>query len=135
MPLPDGRIPILALVTMPADANPGGSVFGGWIMSQIDIAGAVVANRRARGRVSTVAASAMTFHEPVRIGERVLFYADVIRTGTTSITTKVEVFVERNVYAPEVVKVSEATLTYVAIGPDRRPRPIDEPPAPQPEMI
>lgn len=125
------RIPTLSLVPMPADSNPGGSVFGGWIMSQVDIAGAVVAIRRARGRVTTVAVSAMTFEEPVRVGERVLLYADVIRTGRTSITTRVEVFVERNSYNPELLKVSEATVTYVAIDQHRRPRPVDEPPPPE----
>ncbi|MDO5101794.1 MAG: acyl-CoA thioesterase [Lautropia sp.] len=126
--LPEGRLPTLSLVPMPKDANPGGSVFGGWIMSQVDIAGAVEANRRARGRVTTVAVSAMTFHEPVRIGERVLFYAEVIKTGRTSITTKVEVFVERDIYNPVTIKVSEATVTYVAIDANRRPRPVDDAP-------
>lgn len=127
--LPEGRIPTLSIVAMPKDANPGGSVFGGWIMSQVDIAGAVEAIRRARGRVTTVAVSAMTFHEPVRIGERVLFYAEVIRSGRTSVTTRVEVFVERDMYDPVAIKVSEATVTYVAIDANRRPRPLDEPPA------
>lgn len=125
-----GRIPVLAVVPMPPDSNPQGNVFGGWIMSQIDIAGAVAAVQRARGRVSTVAANTITFLAPIHVGERVLFFADVVRVGTTSITVRVEVFSENRIQAPSLsrTKVSEGTLTYVALDANGRPRPVDEPP-------
>lgn len=125
------RIPVLAIVPMPPDSNPHGHVFGGWIMSQIDIAGAVVAVQRAHGRVSTVAANTITFLAPVRIGERVLFFADIVRVGTTSITVRVEVFSEKTTASPSGArtKVSEATMTYVALDADGQPRPVDGPPS------
>lgn len=125
--LPAGCAPVLRVVPMPADANQHGDIFGGWIMSQVDIAGGVVAAVRARGRVATVAVNAFTFKEPVMIGDRVSFYAEVVRVGRTSITVNVEVFAERNPAEREVVKVTEATLTYVATDSERRPRPV--PPA------
>ncbi len=123
--LPAGRSPVLRVVPMPADANQHGDIFGGWIMSQVDIAGGVVAAVRSRGRVATVAVNSFLFREPVMIGDRVSFYADVIRVGRTSITVNVEVFAERNPAEREVVKVTEATLTYVATDSQRRPRPVD----------
>ena len=123
--LPAGCTPVLRVVPMPADANQHGDIFGGWIMSQVDIAGGVVAAVRARGRVATVAVNSFVFREPVMIGDRVSFYAEVIRVGRTSITVNVEVFAERNPAEREVVKVTEATLTYVATDSQRRPRPVD----------
>jgi acyl-CoA thioesterase YciA len=93
--LPAGRSPVLRVVPMPADSNQHGDIFGGWIMAQVDIAGGVVAAIRARGRVATVAVNSFVFKEPVMIGDRVSFYADVIRVGRTSITVNVEVFAER----------------------------------------
>ena len=120
--LPANRSPVLRVVPMPADSNQHGDIFGGWIMSQVDIAGGVVAAVRARGRVATVAVNSFVFKEPVMIGDRVSFYADVIRVGNTSITVNVEVFAERNPAEREVVKVTEATLTYVATDSQRRPR-------------
>ena len=123
--LPEGCAPVLRVVPMPADANQHGDIFGGWIMSQVDIAGGVVAAVRARGRVATVAVNSFAFKEPVMIGDRVSFYADVIRVGNTSITVNVEVFAERNPAEREVVKVTEATLTYVATDPQRRPRKVE----------
>jgi acyl-CoA thioesterase YciA len=123
--LPPGRSPVLRVVPMPADANQHGDIFGGWIMSQVDIAGGVVAAVRSRGRVATVAVNSFVFRQPVMIGDRVSFYADVIRVGRTSITVNVEVFAERNPAEIEVVKVTEATLTYVATDAQRRPRPVD----------
>ena len=123
--LPEGCAPVLRVVPMPADANQHGDIFGGWIMSQVDIAGGVVAAVRARGRVATVAVNSFVFREPVMIGDRVSFYANVIRVGRTSITVNVEVFAERNPAEREVVKVTEATLTYVATDAQRRPRPVD----------
>ena len=122
--LPHGRMPTLRVVPMPADANQHGDIFGGWIMAQVDIAGGVVASQRARGRVGTVAVTAFLFKQPVFIGDVLSFYADVVRVGNTSITISVEVYAQRNPADIEVVKVTEATLTYVAIGTDRRPRPV-----------
>jgi acyl-CoA thioesterase YciA len=122
--LPAGKEPVLRVVPMPADVNIHGDVFGGWIMSQVDIAGGVAASQRARGRVATVAVNAFQFKEPVFMGDLLSFYADVVRVGNTSLTVKVEVFAQRTPTDVEVVKVTEATLTYVATGSDRRPRPV-----------
>ena len=120
--LPPGRTPVLSVVPMPSDSNQHGDIFGGWIMSQVDIAGGVIAARRARGRVATVAVNAFTFKQPVMIGDVVLFYAEVVKIGHTSITVDVEVFAQRNPAILETVKITEATLTYVATDESRRPR-------------
>ena len=120
-----GREPTLRVVPMPSDVNYNGDVFGGWIMSQVDIAGGILAVRRAGGRVATVAVNSFVFKQPVMVGDVVSFYAGVVRTGRTSITVEVEVYAERHPQMQRtrtVVKVTEATLTYVAIGEDRRPR-------------
>ncbi|HEX7327389.1 MAG TPA: acyl-CoA thioesterase [Casimicrobiaceae bacterium] len=109
---------------MPADANFHGDIFGGWIMSQADIAGSVPASRRARGRIATVAVNSFVFKEPVLIGDVVSFYATIQKVGRTSITVAVEVYAQRNPREEITVKVTEASLTYVAVGPDRRPRPL-----------
>jgi acyl-CoA thioesterase YciA len=109
---------------MPADANHNGDIFGGWIMSQVDIAGGTVAGRVARGRVATVAVNSFVFKQPVQIGDLVSFYADIVRIGNTSVTVCVEVYAERRPSDPKVVKVTEATLTYVAIDSGGQPRPI-----------
>ena len=122
--LPEGKQPALRVVPMPADANQHGDIFGGWIMAQVDIAGGVVAARRARGRVATVAVNSFQFKEAVLIGDVLSFYADIVRVGTTSITVNVEVYAQRRPTDIEVVKVTEATLTYVATGENRRPRPV-----------
>jgi acyl-CoA thioesterase YciA len=119
--LPD-RQPALRVVPMPADANQNGDIFGGWVMSQVDIAGSIPAARRARGRVATVAVNSFVFREPVLIGDLVSFYADITREGRTSITVAVEVYAQRNPTDIICVKVTEASLTYVAVGADRRPR-------------
>lgn len=108
--------PILRVVPMPADVNPQGDVFGGWIMAQVDVAGAIPAMRRARGRVTTVAVNSFLFRQPVSVGDVVSFFADVVDTGRTSIKVKVEVYAERNPAQPIAVKVTEAVLTYVAIN-------------------
>ncbi len=126
--LPEG-MPTLRVMPMPADANVHGDVFGGWIMAQVDIAGALPAVRRANGRVGTVAVNSFVFKQPVFVGDLLSFYAKIVKTGTTSITVNVEVFAERNRLQAEVVKVTEATLTYVAVSDDRKPRPL--PPLPQ----
>ena len=125
--LPEGRIPELRVVPMPADANAYGDVFGGWIMAQVDIAGARPAMRRANGRVATIAVNSFLFKQPVFVGNVLSFYADVVRVGRTSITVFVEVYAQRNQLIDEIVKVTEATLTYVATDDQRRRRPL--PPA------
>jgi len=119
--LPD-KEPTLRVVPMPADANQHGDIFGGWVMSQVDIAGGVAAARRARGRVATVAVNSFVFKEPVLIGDVVSFFAQIRRIGRTSITVDVEVYAQRNPSEVICVKVTEASLTYVAVGSDRRPR-------------
>lgn len=119
--LPQDRHATLRVVPMPADTNSVGDIFGGWIMSHVDVAGAIAAARRARGRVVTVAVNALTFKKPVMVGDIVSFYAEVIRVGRTSITTKVDVYAERRLQEHECVKVTEAELTYVAIDQNRRP--------------
>jgi acyl-CoA thioesterase YciA len=122
-PLPQ-KSPALRVVPQPSDANVHGDVFGGWIMSQVDIAGSIPASRRANGRVATVAVNSFLFKQPVFVGDLLSFYADIVKTGTTSVTVQVEVYAQRMRLQEEVVKVTEATLTYVATGNDRRPRPL-----------
>ncbi len=119
--LPD-REPVLRVVPMPSDANYVGDIFGGWIMSQVDIAGSIPAIRRARGRVATVAVNSFQFKQPVLVGDLVSFYAKVIRVGNTSITVDVEVYAQRRRSEEECVKVTEAVLTYVAVDENRKPR-------------
>jgi acyl-CoA thioesterase YciA len=120
--LPHDKQPALRVVPMPSDANHVGDIFGGWIMSQVDIAGSIPAMRRARGRVATVAVKSFLFKKPVFIGDLVSLYADIVRIGRTSITVDVEVFAQRNPLDIECVKVTEATLTYVAVDENRKPR-------------
>jgi acyl-CoA thioesterase YciA len=119
--LPDKHV-ALRVVPQPADANVHGDVFGGWIMAQVDIAGSIPASRRANGRVATVAVNSFLFKHPVFVGDLLSFYADIVKTGNTSVTVSVEVWAQRLSLAEEVVKVTEATLTYVATDRDRRPR-------------
>jgi acyl-CoA thioesterase YciA len=114
--------PTLRVVPMPADVNQNGDIFGGWVMSQVDVAGAVPAARRARGRVATVAVNSFVFKQPVLVGDVVSFYAELTRIGRTSITVDVQVYAQRNPGKLICVKVTEASLTYVAVGPDRRPQ-------------
>jgi acyl-CoA thioesterase YciA len=120
--LPVGKEPVLRLVPMPADANQHGDIFGGWIMAQVDIAGAIAAVRLAKGRVATVAVNSFVFRQPVFVGDLVSFYAEVVRVGRTSITVDVEVYAQRRPEREQTVKVTEATLTYVAVDENRRPR-------------
>jgi acyl-CoA thioesterase YciA len=114
--------PVLRVMPMPADANVHGDVFGGWIMAQVDVAGAIPAARRANGRVATIAVTSFLFKNPVFVGDLLSFYGRIVKTGTTSITVEVEVYAERMRLQADVVKVTEATLVYVATGADRRPR-------------
>jgi acyl-CoA thioesterase YciA len=120
--LPAGKEPTLRVVPMPADSNSSGDIFGGWVMSQVDIAGSIPAIRHARGRVATVAVNSFVFRQPVMVGDLVSFYAEVVKVGRTSITVSVEVYVQRNPEKVETVKVTEATLTYVAVDKQGRPR-------------
>ena len=120
--LPVGKDPTLRVVPRPGDASHSGAIFGGWIMAQVDIAGSIPAVRRARGRVATVAVNSFVFKKPVLVGDVVSFYANIVRVGRTSITVNVEVYAQRRPHTEEVAKVTEATLTYVAVDDQRRPR-------------
>ncbi|CAN5189772.1 acyl-CoA thioesterase [soil metagenome] len=123
----ENRIPVLRLVPMPGDANPSGDVFGGWIMAQVDIAGSVPAILRAGGRVVTIAVNSFLFKQPVFVGDLVSFYADVSKVGKTSLTIEVEVYAQRlRTNKIEIVKVTEATLVYVAVDKERNPRTVPE---------
>ena len=119
--LPD-RQPTLRVAAMPSDANYTGDIFGGWLMGQVDIAGSIPAVHRAKGRVATVAVNSFVFKQPIFVGDIVSFYTRIVKVGTTSITVDVEVYVQRDPENPTYLKVTEATLTYVAVGEDRRPR-------------
>jgi acyl-CoA thioesterase YciA len=120
--LPPG-MPLGRVIAMPADANPHGDIFGGWLLSQMDLAGGSLAAQRARGCCATVAVDAMVFHEPVFVGDEVSCYGELVRTGRTSMTVRVEAW-RRHLPSDEVRKVTEAVFTYVAIGENRRPRPL-----------
>ena len=123
--LPDDRQLVLRVMPMPGDANGNGDIFGGWIMAQVDLAGAVLPARIAKGRIATVAVNQFIFKQPVSMGDLLSFYAKVERIGRTSVTVNVEVYAERNPANLHVVKVTEANLTYVAIDLEGKPRLID----------
>lgn len=116
------REPTIRVAAMPSDANYSGDMFGGWIMGQVDIAGSIPALHRAKGRVVTVAVNSFVFKEPIFMGDIVSFYAEIIKVGRTSITVDVQVYAQRDPANPVCVRVTEAVLTYVAIGEDRKPR-------------
>jgi len=118
------RAPILRVTPGPADINANGHIFGGWVLSQMDIAAGIVASRRARGPVATVAIEAMEFIAPIHLRDLISVYARVERVGRTSMGVKIEVIAHRNLGATEV-KVTEGLFTFVAVGPDNRPRPVD----------
>jgi acyl-CoA thioesterase YciA len=120
--LPGDRELVLRVFPMPADVNPNGDIFGGWIMAQVDIAGSVLPSRIARGRIATVAVNEFVFKQPVSLGDLLSFYARVTRIGKTSISVHVEVYAERNPANLQVVKVTQADLTYVAIDAQGQPR-------------
>ena len=126
MGLPQGRIPVLRVPATPAHTSTGGDIFGGWIMSQIDIAGSVPAVLRSKGRVVTVTVKTLNFLSPVYVGDLLSLYADIIHIGRTSIGVEVEVYAQRNPASPTCVRVSEAKLVYVAVDDDGRPRPVPE---------
>ena len=119
---PQGQ-PALRTIAMPADANPNGDIFGGWLLSQMDLAGSVVAYERAGGRIATVAIDAMSFRQPVFIGDLVSCYATVIRVGTSSIQVEVETYVRRRESGDRVL-VTDGLFTFVAIDRQGKPRPV-----------
>jgi acyl-CoA thioesterase YciA len=122
--LPTDKELVMKVIPMPADTNANGDIFGGWVMAQVDLAGSVLPARLIRGRMATVAVNEFLFKQPVRVGDLLSFYSDVVRIGRTSITVRVEVFAERRSYQGQYVKVTEATVTYVAIDEQGRPREI-----------
>ena len=109
---------------MPSDTNTHGDIFGGWLMSQMDLAGGIAAGQRAKGRIVTVAVEEMVFHLPVKVGNVVSCYAEIIKVGRTSITVKIEVWAQRHDDLDEPAKVTEGIFTYVALDKNRRPRPV-----------
>ena len=117
--------PIIRTIAMPADTNPSGDIFGGWLMAQMDLAAGNLAARVARGRSATIAVEGMTFHKPVKVGDEVSLYADMVSTGRTSMRIHVEAW-RRNRYAEESVKVTDAIFTFVALDGEGRPRPLSE---------
>ena len=118
---PRDREPAIRTIAMPADANASGDIFGGWMMSQMDMAGGVAAVARAKGRVVTVAVEAMTFHRPVLVGDLVSCYAEVVRVGRTSLSVRIDAWVERRI-GGEAERVTSGTFTYVAVDAARKPR-------------
>jgi len=119
----DRRVTIRT-IPQPADLNVNGNIFGGWVLSQMDLAGADVAARRASGNVATVAIEGMTFHTPIEVGDVVSIYTEITKVGRSSITVEIDVFAERGVER-ERYKVTEGTYIFVAIDTDNRPRPVD----------
>jgi acyl-CoA thioesterase YciA len=119
--------PALRAVAMPADTNPHGDIFGGWLLCQMDLAGTVVATRRVLGRVVTVAITAMNFHRPVMVGDEVTCFCDIEKIGHTSITVKIESWVRRGL-EDTAFKVTEGIFTYVRVGADGRPQPVETQP-------
>ena len=128
--LPKDEELVLKVIPMPADCNANGDIFGGWVMAQVDLAGSVLPARYTQGRMATVAVNEFVFKHPVRVGDILSFFSKVTRIGRTSITVKVEVYAERFSDQGRYVKVTEATLTYVAIDANGRPRPLPKPQAP-----
>ncbi|MBO9714609.1 MAG: acyl-CoA thioesterase [Sphingomonas sp.] len=122
-PCPPPGAPAIRVVAMPADANPYGDIFGGWLMSMMDLAAGSIASRHSRGRAVTIAVEAMQFHLPVSVGDEVSVYASLVRTGRTSMTIEVEAW-RRHRHEETMRKVTEARFTFVAIDAERMPRPI-----------
>ncbi len=120
--LPNGEL-VIRTLAMPADANPSGDIFGGWVLSQMDIAGGVTASQRARGRVATVAVTAMTFHLPVFVGDVLCVYTEIEKVGRTSITVALEAWALRGRLGGRA-RVAEGRFVFVALGEDGRPRPV-----------
>lgn len=123
---PEGA-PVIRTIAMPADTNPAGDIFGGWLMGQMDLAAGNAASRRARGRCATVAVEAMTFLAPVHVGDEVSLYAKVLSTGRTSLRIQVDAWT-RESHAETTRRVTQAVFTFVALDGNGRPRPLDPPP-------
>lgn len=115
--------PALRAIAMPADTNPHGDIFGGWLLCQMDLAGSVFATRRARGRVVTVALTGMVFHRPVMVGDEVTCFCELDKIGRTSLTVKIQSWVKRGI-GDDQIKVTEGTFTYVKVGADGKPQPV-----------
>ena len=122
--LPNDAELVLKVIPMPADCNQSGDIFGGWVMAQVDLAGAVLPARYVNGRIATVAVNEFIFKQPVKVGDILSFFSSVTRVGNTSITVKVEVFAERFSMQGVYLKVTEANLTYVAIDSNGKPKQI-----------
>ena len=122
--LPANKELVMKVIPMPADTNANGDIFGGWVMAQVDLAGAVLPARVVQGRMATVAVKEFIFKQPVRVGDILSFYSSVVRLGRTSVTVDVEVYAERFGAQGRYAKVTEALLTYVAIDAEGRPRPV-----------
>lgn len=130
--LPANKELVMKVIPMPADTNANGDIFGGWVMAQVDLAGAVLPARVVQGRMATVAVKEFIFKQPVRVGDILSFYSSVVRLGRTSVTVDVEVYAERFGAQGRYAKVTEALLTYVAIDANGKPRPIPPQPASDP---
>lgn len=124
--LPTDKELVLKVITMPADSNVNGDIFGGWVMAQVDLAGSVIPARVAAGRIATVAVNQFIFKQPVKVGDLLSFYAEIERIGNTSVTVKVEVYAQRLRQPEPIIKVTEANLTYVAIDELGKPRKIEK---------
>ena len=122
--LPTDKELVLKVIPQPRDTNFNGDIFGGWVMAQVDLAGAVLPARYTKGRMATVAVNEFIFKQPVRVGDILSFYSEVTRIGRTSITVEVVVYGERMRSQGQYIKVTEATVTYVAIDDNGRPRPV-----------
>jgi len=122
--LPNDAELVLKVIPMPADCNQSGDIFGGWVMAQVDLAGAVLPARYVNGRIATVAVNEFIFKQPVKVGDILSFFSSVTRVGNTSITVKVEVFAERFSMQGVYLKVTEANVTYVAIDSNGKPKQI-----------
>ena len=126
--LPTDQELVLKVIPMPADCNANGDIFGGWVMAQVDLAGSVLPARAVRGRFATVAVNQFIFKQAVKVGDLLSFFSKVTHMGHTSMTVRVEVFAERILGTHEgYLKVTEASLTYVAIDATGQPRPIERP--------
>ena len=130
--VPADHVLVLKVIPLPGDANANGDIFGGWVMAQVDLAGSVLPARLIQGRMATVAVNEFIFKQPVRVGDLLSFFSSVTRLGNTSITVQVEVFAERFSAQGQYVKVTEASLTYVAIDREGRPRPLPVAASPAP---
>ena len=120
--LPTDKELVLKVIPMPSDCNANGDIFGGWVMAQVDMAGGVIPARYTRGRMATVAVNQFVFKQPVRVGDILSFFSSVARIGRTSVTVLVEVYAERIHAQGQYLKVTEASVTYVAIDEKGRPR-------------